>query len=43
MGVTDAVIGFRNPYIKGNDTQPLADKLARLQRFADDVISKVNR
>jgi hypothetical protein len=42
LGVTDVVIGFRNPYIKGDDTQPLADKLARLERFAEDVISRVN-
>jgi hypothetical protein len=43
MGVTDVVVGFRNPYIKGVDTQPLADKVPRLERFAEDVISKVNR
>ena len=42
MGVTDVVVGFRNPYVKGEDAQPLMDKLARLERFADDVISKVN-
>lgn len=42
LGVTDVLVGFRNPYIKGVDTQPLADKLARLERFADEVISKVN-
>jgi probable F420-dependent oxidoreductase len=42
MGVTNVVVGFRNPYIKGDDPQPLADKLARLERFARDVISKVN-
>lgn len=41
-GVTDVVIGFRNPYIHGDDPQPLADKLAKLERFAEDVISKVN-
>ncbi|OBF68814.1 LLM class F420-dependent oxidoreductase [Mycobacterium sp. 852002-51971_SCH5477799-a] len=43
MGVTDVVVGFRNPYITGDDTQPLADKLAKLERFAEKVISKVNR
>jgi len=41
MGVTDVVIGFRNPYIIGDDPQPLADKLGRLERFAENVISKV--
>lgn len=42
LGVTDSVIGFRNPYIKGPDTQALVDKVSRLERFADEVISKVN-
>jgi probable F420-dependent oxidoreductase len=42
MGVTDVVVGFRNPYVKGADPQPLKDKVARLERFAEDVISKVN-
>ncbi|WP_328361375.1 TIGR03619 family F420-dependent LLM class oxidoreductase [Mycobacterium sp. NBC_00419] len=41
MGVTDVIVGFRNPYITGEDRQPLEDKLARLRRFADEVISKV--
>jgi hypothetical protein len=43
MGVTDVVAGFRNPYIKGEDRQPLTEKVAKLERFAEDVISKVNR
>ena len=43
MGVTDVVVGFRNPYIKGEDQQPLTDKVERLERFAEDVIEKVNR
>jgi probable F420-dependent oxidoreductase len=42
MGVTDVVVGFRNPYIKGEDTQALADKMTRLERFAEDVIARVN-
>lgn len=42
MGVTDVLIGFRNPYRKGDDTQPLTEKLARIERFAEEVISKVN-
>jgi len=42
LGVTDVVIGFRNPYIIGDDLQPLSDKLAKLERFGDEVISKVN-
>ncbi|UXA08329.1 TIGR03619 family F420-dependent LLM class oxidoreductase [Mycobacterium sp. SMC-2] len=42
IGVTDVIVGIRNPYIKGDDPQPLADKLAKLERFADNIISKVN-
>jgi probable F420-dependent oxidoreductase len=41
QGVTDVVVGFRWPYQTGPDTEPLADKLAKLRRFADDVIGKV--
>jgi hypothetical protein len=28
--------------VKGDDMQPLPDKVARLERFAEDVIAKVN-
>ena len=42
QGVTDAIVGFRWPYQVGPDTEPLADKLAKLRAFADDVITKVN-
>ena len=41
QGVTDAIVGFRWPYQAGPDTEPLADKLAKLRRYADDVIAKV--
>ena len=41
QGVTDAIVGFRWPYQVGPDTEPLADKLGELRRFADDVIAKV--
>jgi probable F420-dependent oxidoreductase len=41
MGVTDAIVGFRWPYVQGPDTQPLQDKLDALKRFADTVISRV--
>ena len=41
QGVTDAIVGFRWPYQTGPDTEPLADKLAKLRRFAADVIAKV--
>ncbi|BCI86080.1 hypothetical protein LAUMK4_04183 [Mycobacterium persicum] len=42
LGVTDVIVGFRNPYTKGEDPQPLAGKVAKLERFADTVIAKVN-
>ncbi|MCC5581162.1 TIGR03619 family F420-dependent LLM class oxidoreductase [Microtetraspora sp. AC03309] len=40
-GVTDVIVGFRAPYIKGPDTEPLARKIEHLERFAESVISKV--
>jgi len=40
-GVTDVIVGFRWPYQVGPDTEPLDAKLAKLRRFADDVIAKV--
>ncbi|GAA0215344.1 LLM class flavin-dependent oxidoreductase [Actinomadura nitritigenes] len=41
-GVTDVIVGFRMPYAKGPDTQPLDKKIANLERFAETVIAKVN-
>jgi probable F420-dependent oxidoreductase len=41
-GITDCIVGFRLPYIKGQDPEPLADKIAHLERYAEDVIAKVN-
>jgi probable F420-dependent oxidoreductase len=40
-GVTDVIVGFRIPYIVGPDTEPLADKIAHLNRYADSIIAKV--
>ena len=40
QGVTDVIVGFRWPYVTGPDTEPLADKIGKLRRFADDVIAK---
>jgi probable F420-dependent oxidoreductase len=42
-GVTDCIVGFRVPYIKGPDTEPLSNKIAHLERFAESVVAKVNR
>jgi hypothetical protein len=39
-GVTDVIVGFRNPY-EGGD-QPLQQKLDALKGFADAVISKAS-
>lgn len=41
-GVTDAIVGFRIPYIKGEDTEPLQTKIDNLNRYAEDIISKVS-
>ena len=41
-GVTDVIVGFRLPYILGPDTEPLADKIAHLERYAERIITKVN-
>jgi probable F420-dependent oxidoreductase len=38
LGVTDAIVGFRNVY--DTDTTPLTDKIDALRRFADEVILK---
>jgi probable F420-dependent oxidoreductase len=43
LGVTDVIVGFRWPYQVGQDTEPLADKLTNLRRFADRVIARVPR
>ena len=40
-GVTDVIVGFRLPYIVGPDTEPLAKKIEHLNRYAENVISKL--
>src|SRR5262245_60417658 len=40
-GVTDAIVGFRIPYISGPDTEPLAAKVENLNWYANEVIAKV--
>jgi probable F420-dependent oxidoreductase len=39
-GVTDAIVGFRVPYINGEDTEPLATKIKHLEWYAEHVIAK---
>ncbi|GAA4670519.1 TIGR03619 family F420-dependent LLM class oxidoreductase [Nocardioides nanhaiensis] len=41
-GVTDCIVGFRVPYIKGPDTEPLETKVRHLESYAESVIAKVN-
>jgi len=40
-GVTDVIVGFRIPYIMGQDTEPLDTKIRNLERFAEKVIAKL--
>lgn len=40
-GVTDVIIGFRDAYSPGPDTQPLEEKLGALQWYADEILAKV--
>jgi probable F420-dependent oxidoreductase len=41
-GVTDCIVGFRVPYIKGPDTEPLETKVKHLEQYAENIIAKVN-
>ncbi|HEX7323079.1 MAG TPA: TIGR03619 family F420-dependent LLM class oxidoreductase [Mycobacterium sp.] len=41
-GVTDVIVGFRIPYIMGEDTEPLDTKIRNLEMFAEKVIAKAN-
>lgn len=41
LGVTDVIIGFRDPYQVEQDDQSLQTKIDLLRWFADDVIAKV--
>lgn len=40
LGVTDAIVGFRDAYQMPQDTEPLQKKIDDLTRFAEDVIAK---
>ncbi|QYJ02933.1 TIGR03619 family F420-dependent LLM class oxidoreductase [Nocardioides panacisoli] len=41
-GVTDCIVGFRVPYIKGPDTEPLETKVKHLEQYAENVIAQVH-
>jgi alkanesulfonate monooxygenase SsuD/methylene tetrahydromethanopterin reductase-like flavin-dependent oxidoreductase (luciferase family) len=40
-GVTDIIVGFRIPYIMGEDTELLDAKIRHLESFAEKVIAKL--
>lgn len=40
MGITDAVVGFHNTYSVEQDNEPLASKLAMIEKFAEAVMTK---
>jgi probable F420-dependent oxidoreductase len=41
MGVTDLVVGFRNPYTRRQDVQTLEEKIELLRQYAANVIANV--
>lgn len=41
-GVTDCIVGFRIPYIKGPDTEPLEKKIANIEAYGENIIAKAN-
>jgi alkanesulfonate monooxygenase SsuD/methylene tetrahydromethanopterin reductase-like flavin-dependent oxidoreductase (luciferase family) len=41
LGVTDLIMGFRNPYVEPVGSQTLQQKLDLLSMYADNVIAKV--
>ncbi|WP_109506626.1 TIGR03619 family F420-dependent LLM class oxidoreductase [Nocardioides speluncae] len=41
-GVTDCIVGFRDPYIVGPDQEPLEKKIRHLEKYAENVIAKVS-
>ena len=40
-GITDLLVGFRDPYTMGPDPEKLEDKIGALRAYADDVIAKL--
>ena len=40
IGVTDVIMGFRNPYVEPIDSQTLQQKLDLMRMYADNVIAK---
>jgi len=40
VGVTDVIVGFRNPYVEPVDSQTLQQKLDMMRWYADNLIAK---
>jgi hypothetical protein len=40
IGVTDVIVGFRYPYTREMDTEPLSAKVDALRRYADTVMER---
>ena len=40
LGVTEAIVGFRNPYDGQADTQTLEEKIGQINWFAETIIHK---
>jgi probable F420-dependent oxidoreductase len=40
-GITDAIVGFRDSYRPGPDTETLEQKLTALRRYSDSIITKL--
>ena len=40
MGVTDVIVGFRNPYVEPIDSQTLQQKLDMMRWYSENVLSK---
>ena len=40
-GVTDVIVGFRIPYIMGQDSESLDKKIRHLESFAEKVMNKL--
>ena len=43
LGVTDVIVGFRYPYTRDQDTEPLERKIDALRQYADTVIAECSR
>ena len=40
LGVTDAIVGFRNAYQMEQDSETLDQKIAAMKWYADEIIAK---